>query len=238
MAMNAIHKDLQIRSRYDEHLLVLQDFEIVIVCDDSGSMVTRVKSTRRTRWEELCDTVKKVLRIAIRFDTNGVDLHFLNGGKHLKVKHPDQVDSVFARKPTGYTPLVPVLKDIFQSTMARSGRDKKLLVLVATDGRPTNEDGDDDLAKFEHVMDKVRNAKTTYVSFLLCTEDTKSMEYLKKWDERMPNVDVTDDYDTELARIRKCQKNENFPFTKDDYIIKVLVGPIVPDIDNLNEKKV
>ena len=238
MEMNAIHTELHIRSCYDEHLLVLEDFEIVIVCDDSGSMVTRVKSTGRTRWEELCDTVKKVLPIAARFDANGVDLYFLNRGKYLKVKHSEQVDLVFAGKPTGYTPLVPVLEEIFKSSIALSGRDKKVLVLVATDGKPTNEDGDDEVDKLEYLMNEVRNSETTYVSFLLCTDDAKSMEYLKKWDERMPNVDVTSDYDTELAKIRKCQKNEDFPFSKDDYIVKVLVGPIVQDIDDLNEETV
>ena len=215
--MNAICNDLHIRSPYGECLLVLEDFEIAIVCDDSGSMTELLTNSQKTRWEELCDTVKNVLRIAVKFDTNGVDLYFLNRCKQLKIKNLEQVDSLFARKPSGYTPLVPVLKDIFQSSMARSGRDKKLLVLVATDGRPTNEDGDDDLDNFEHVMDKVRNAKTTYVSFLLCTDDENSMEYLKNIDERMEHVDVTSDYETELAKIRECQMNEDFPFTKDDY---------------------
>lgn len=237
MAMDAIHTDLHLRSRYDKHLLVLQDFEIVVVCDDSGSMVTRVKSTRKTRWEELCSIVKKVLEIAVRFDPNGVDIYFLNGGKYPKVKDPEQVDSVFARKPIGHTPLVPVLKEIFESPMARPGREKKLLVLVATDGKPTNGEGEDDVEKFEEIMNVVRNAETTYVSFLLCTDDENSMKYLKKWDRKMANVDVTDDYDTELVRIRKCQEDENFPFTKDDYIVKALIGSIIHDIDRLNEKK-
>ena len=237
MAMDAIHKDLHIRSRYDEHLQALEDFEIVIVCDDSGSMVTRVKSTRKTRWEELCHIVKKVLQIAVRFDPTGIDIYFLNGGKFLKVKNPEQVDSVFARKPIGHTPLVPILRDIFQSSAASPRRDKKLLVLVATDGKPTNEEGEDDVDKFEELMNVVRNAETTYVSFLLCTDDANSMKYLKKWDRNMAHVDVTDDYDSELVRIRKCQEDENFPFTKDDYIVKALIGSIIPDIDLLNEKK-
>jgi hypothetical protein len=54
----------------------------------------------------------------------------------------------------------------------------------------------------------------------------------------MLNVDVTDDFHTETEKIRKCQEDNNFPFTYGDYIVKALVGAIIPNIDRLNERKI
>lgn len=40
-----------------QQLLGLQNFEIAIVCDDSGSMKTRMGETAETRWNHLQDIV-------------------------------------------------------------------------------------------------------------------------------------------------------------------------------------
>jgi hypothetical protein len=134
-----------------ERLLILQDFEIVIVCDDSGSMKTPVDGTQRTRWDELCSIVKIIIEIGVVLDSNGVDMYFLNRGSFCNVKDSRVVEQAFGPHPTGYTPLVPVLKTIFESSLADRGRDKKLLVFVATDGIPTDEDGNGNVPELESV---------------------------------------------------------------------------------------
>ena len=230
-----IGRDLDIRRGMAEHLRRLQGFEIVIVCDDSGSMGTLVDGTQRTRWDELCHIVKRIIAIGVIFDSNGVDIHFLNRESYNNVKDPATVNRAFENPPRGYTPLVPVLTRIFTSNLAQRGRDKKLLVFVATDGIPTDNYGNADLDAFKNVMQRTRQIDTTYVSFLLCTDELNCMRYMRKWDKQMRNIDVTDDFYTERARIRECQKNDAFPFSHGDYIVKALVGAIVPEIDNLNE---
>ena len=230
-----IARDLEIRRGMAEHLRRLRDFEIVIVCDDSGSMGTLVDGTQRTRWDELCYIVKRIIAIGVIFDSNGVDIHFLNRRSYTNVKDPATVNKAFENPPSGYTPLVPVLTRIFTSQLAQRGRDKKLLVFVATDGIPTDNDGNEDLDAFKNVMEKTRRIDTTYVSFLLCTDEPSCMEYMTHWDKQMQNIDVTDDFHTERARIRQCQRNDAYPFSIGDYIVKALVGAIVPEIDNLNE---
>jgi hypothetical protein len=220
-----------------DYLLKLRDFEIIIVCDDSGSMTTKVNNTEATRWDKLCSIVKVLIEIGVIFDSNGVDIHFLNRNKFLKVKNPKDVELAFAKPPGGFTPLVPVLKKIFESPLARRGRDKKLLVFVATDGEPTDEDGNSMVSELKHLMEETRQSETTYVSFLVCTDETDRIDYLSEWDRTMLNVDVTDDFHTETEKIRKCQDN-NFPFTYGDYIVKALVGAIIPNIDRLNERKI
>ena len=232
-----IRTQFQVNTVLSEHLLKLYEFEIVFVCDDSGSMKTPVDEKGNTRWSELCAIVKRLLPITLMFDANGVDIYFLNGGKYSKVKNAADVDHAFSRTPGDYTPLVPVLRDIFQSPMAQPGREKKLLVLIATDGAPTDEEGNAEVARLEALMRDTRNAETTYVSFLLCTDEREAVEYLAKWDRMMTHVDVTDDYHTETAKIRHYQNNPNYRFTQDDYIVKALVGSIIPQIDRLNEPK-
>ena len=218
-----------------ERLRKLRDYEIVIVCDDSGSMMTPVDGSLRTRWDELCDIVKTVIRIGVIFDSNGVDVHFLNRESYLNVTDPKTVDKAFEKDPSGYTPLVPVLTRIFKSGLADRGRDKKLLAFVATDGMPTDNNGNEVIKDFEQCMQKTRRIETTHVSFLLCTDEEDVVNYMREWDERMNNVDVTDDFHTERDRIRKYQKDSNYPFSRGDYIIKALVGAVDPEIDALNE---
>lgn len=217
-----------------DRLLKLRDFEIVIVIDDSGSMQTTVDGTETTRWQELCKLIKIVIEIAVIFDTNGVDIYFINGRTFEKVKDPRVVDEAFTIPPSGYTPLVPVLDKIFQSPLSQSGRDKKLLVFVASDGVPTDDDGEPVVSELERIMCEKRKISTTHVSFLLCTDDPYCVEYLSEWDKVMPNIDVTDDFKTETAKVRRY-RGQDFPFTFGDYVVKVLVGAIDREIDLLNE---
>ena len=113
-AIRNIAHELDIRKDMAERLRKLRDYEIVIVCDDSGSMKTPVDNTQRTRWDELCHIVKVVIRIGVIFDLNGVDIHFLNRESHRNVTNPETVDKAFEKPPRCFTPLVPVLNRIFE----------------------------------------------------------------------------------------------------------------------------
>ena len=217
-----------------DKLLKLKKFEIVVVIDDSGSMDTRIKGKRCSRWDELREIVKTVVEIAIIFDTNGVDVHFLNSPEILKVKDARTIDRIFERTPCGFTPTVSTLTKIFKSNLAKEGRDKNLLVFVATDGEPTDDDGNDDFVRFEKVMKETRNQETTFVSFLLCTDVPKYADLFQHYDASMKNVDVVDDYETEKAQVRR-RMGPNYPFEHGDYVVKALVGSILTDLDKIDD---
>ena len=234
-AIRDIAYDLDIRTDMAERLRKLCEYEIVIVCDDSGSMKTPVDNTERTRWDELCHIVKVVIRIGVIFDSNGVDIHFLNRESYRNVTNPRTVDKAFEKPPRGFTSLVPVLNKLFESRLADRGRDKKLLVFIATDGAPTDGNGNEVIDELKHCMEKKRRADTTHVSFLLCTDEPACVKYMAEWDREMINVDVSDDFNTERNTIRKNPKNKDLPFSHGDYIVKALVGAIDRDIDRLNE---
>lgn len=215
-------------------LTLLRDYEIVIVCDDSGSMNTPIDGHKRTRWDQLRDIVKLILEISVIFDSNGVDIYFLNQNPILNVKDPAHVIKIFSARPSGYTPLASTLAKIFRLPPSSRGHEKKLLVFVATDGAPTDEYGNEDIASVEHTMRRERRQETTFVSFLICTDDRENVAYLSEWDQTMINVDVTEDFARERERVRHY-RGPTFPFSMGDYVVKALVGAIDPQINLINE---
>ncbi|CAF2911985.1 unnamed protein product [Rotaria sp. Silwood2] len=197
-------------------------------------MATSVGDGKNTRWNELCKITKIVLEVGTIFDSNGVDLFFLNRPASLRIKNARDVDKAFVSAPSGYTPLAAALRYIIRLPAAKRGNDKKLLLFIATDGEPTDEEGNPDLPEFENVMYNERNPETTHVMFLICTDEPGCVEYFAKWDRTMKNVDVTDDFRTERATIRQY-RGCDYPFSLGDYVIKALIGAVDPTIDALNE---
>lgn len=215
-----------------ERLRELEDYEIVILCDDSGSMKTRINGTSKTRWEVLQQIVRIVFFIGVVFDENGIDVYFLNRSPVENVTNPTVIDKAFTKRPSGYSNLAGALKYLFTSEKGKSGGDKKLLIFVATDAEPTNENDKADLTALENIMRNERNAETTHVMFLLCNDKPECVQYLSKWDKEMENVDFTADYETERNRIRDLHgKSISFG----DYIVKTLLGAIDEDMDKIND---
>ena len=223
-----------IRRDFAELLRDLEDYEIVILCDDSGSMKMQNKDIGKSRWEELKDIVKIVLHIGTVFDSNGVDVYFLNRPEILNVTDPRNIDEAFKRPPRGFSRLAKALQYIFGLDAAKPGGDKKLLVFVATDAEPTNNDDKRDLSQLESVMRHERQADTTYVTFLLCNDKPECFEYMSQWDEDMKNVDVVVDYRRQKELVHKYQ-GEDYSFSFGDYVVKALLGAINEEMDALGE---
>ena len=70
----------------------------------------------------------------------------------------------------------------------------------------------------------------------LCTDDYDSISYLNRWDVKIPNLDVTDDYLTEKDQIQRVQ-GKDFSFSFGDYICKSMLGSIYHKLDQLDETK-
>ncbi|CAF1463288.1 unnamed protein product, partial [Didymodactylos carnosus] len=137
--------------------------------------------------------------------------------------------------PQGMTPIAPALRNILRTKGSQAHAGKKLLIFIATDGAPTNDQGQVDIQSLEYVIRKERNPQTTYISFLACTDDNDSVAYLSTWDKQMQNVDVIDDYQTEKQEVQR-QRGYQFPFSYGDYIVKALLGAIDPYFDALDER--
>lgn len=82
----------------EDALEFLRSYDTVIVVDDSGSMLDD------SRWQEASDALSSFVDLASRYDTDGVDICFLNSPVHRNVTHVSQVQDLFHTvKPSGGT---------------------------------------------------------------------------------------------------------------------------------------
>ena len=229
----------EIRHDFCQKLRQLEGYEIVIVCDDSGSMSSVVDDDQNpfgrklTRWDELRNYVNIVTEIASCLDPDGLDIYFLNRPRLTGISSASQVQMAFANPPKGWTPICRTLRQIFQDK-ASVITEKKLLIILATDGQPTDDRGNVNTAElFNLLKSRPRN---TYISVLACTDDDASVSYLNKIDREVPGIDVTDDFRSERKEILKAQGSK-YQFTFGDYVVKSVLGPVDPSFDNLDERR-
>ncbi|CAF0944063.1 unnamed protein product, partial [Didymodactylos carnosus] len=150
----------EINRVYATCLRDLEGFEIVFIVDDSGSMNTPVV-----------------------LDPDGVDIYFLNREPLLHVRDSSELQPTFAVLPEGPTPIAQVLRQVLTEKKIQI-QERKLLVLIATDGEPTDNDGRVDIQNLEQVLRNERNPIARIpVTFIACTDDDYSIGYLNNWDE-------------------------------------------------------
>jgi len=135
----------------------LKTFDTVFVVDDSASMAGEY-------WDQLGRALETIATIATKYDSDGIDIHFLNSPQHdhRHITSPDSVRDLFNRvQPAGITPTGACLdrilreyldkyadaKAAYTSSTSGSGPHptmynslpKPLNILVLTDGEPTDD---------------------------------------------------------------------------------------------------
>ena len=174
----------QVRPDYIAKLRSLESKKVVVLVDDSGSMnnpmfpaaVKKDPYARQvTRWMEMQRYLAVILDFATALSPQGCDVHFLNRPPMRGVTDVTQLAPAMAAPPSGYTPLVPALNFIWNENAAAM-RESGVLMIVATDGSPTNSQGGDDLSNFfDTVRSKPSQCAMTMIAF---TTDRNSVEYL------------------------------------------------------------
>jgi len=222
----------EIRPDFLQRLLQLDEYEIVFILDNSGSMEGHSDAKKPsgftkpwTRWEELKYITKILIPIANVFDTNGVDIYLFDEIIN-NYKDAMNFDNVAGIPRTG-TPLTQTLNRVLGHKEGLPAG-KKLLIFIVTDGQP--EGGP---AAFKEAL--IKKGGNVHVSILACNSDEGAIGYLNDIDETVDRVDCVDDYTREQQDILFVQ-DEHFPFSYGDYIIKALLGSVDPDFDNLDEK--
>lgn len=221
----------EIRDDFAAKLRILEGYQIVMLCDDSGSMntVDHVSGQNAfapgvSRWDELKYMCSIVVDIASVLDRDGIDVFFLNRMGQTNVFNSDMVANLFVNLPSGSTPLVTALQNIFRT---KANSETKLLVLIATDGEP-NEGS----AALKHLLET--RPANTFVSIIACTSDASAVNFLNHLDNVVPCVDVVDDYHSELSQIR-TKRGADFKYSFGDHLVKTLLGSILPEFDNVDE---
>ena len=201
--LRALAAQHEIRLDWVVKLRQLESFSICLLCDDSGSMATACSSgsarggaqrdpfgRQSTRWSELQNTVALLVQMVTALDASGaVDIFFLNRPPLLGVTDAAQVAVAFAQPPQGFTPLTRLFWHIVQAKQAVLA-EKKLLLLIATDGQPTDDGGNVRIPEFLQALQT--KPANMYVQIMACTDDESCMAYLNAADQSVPKLDVTD----------------------------------------------
>ncbi|KAL0229654.1 hypothetical protein GEMRC1_013199 [Eukaryota sp. GEM-RC1] len=238
----SVVRDYEISEKMALYLRKLERFDIVVIADDSGSMLTPLTpisstSPSQTRWDELKGQVQIITKIATCLDSDGIDLYFLNRSGLNNVTETSQIDQLFSNPPRGYTPLTRVLRQAISDkhhVINDPELGKSLLVIIITDGQPTTDDGYSDIKTFLSELNK--RPDNVHVSIVACTDDDRTLEYLNTLDDNSVHLDVVDDYVNERKEILEAQ-GSNFPFSYGDYVVKILCGSIVKELDELDSRK-
>lgn len=224
--INNLFQKYEISSLFREKLENLQDFKIVFIVDDSGSMNAPIDDggPHSTRWAELKDVVKTAIDIGSIYGS--LDIDFLNRNGVMNINSYDQVQHYFHEDPNGRTPLTTALNSVLNRYQTL---ETKILIVIATDGVP------DDLDSFKRSLLNKNHSKF-YISFLACSDNEEDIGYLNELDNTIPNIDTLDDYLSEKKEVKRAQGN-NFKYTYADHIARLLLGPICPELDKLDEKQ-
>jgi hypothetical protein len=202
---------------------ILSTCEIVLLCDDSGSMkqsIAEPNSNRTTtRWLELKKLASVIIEFVTAINPNGLDIWFFHRPTLRNVIDMNGLRETFENLPDGDTPLITTLKKIFRDK-ANLPSGKQLLVVVITDGVPSDGEHYD----LHNVL--MNKGSNVHVSFAECTDNEEDMDYLDRWDGKIPNFDNTEDYREELQKIRNLQ-GPDFKFDYNDYVIKILLATFV-----------
>lgn len=205
------------------------NYKVVIIADDSGSMNTPTDNNE-PRWNELCRFIQTTFLLSQVVENNPLDVYFLNRPSILGVHSMESISEAFRLRPNGGTPIVPILEYVLrQPYYGYEGR----IIIIATDGEPTDQSGHVNIRQLKDTLLNKRSV-TDYVTFLACTDDEHAVGYLNKWDKQIPRVDVSDDFISEKKEVLKVQ-GEDFSFTYAHYIVKTVLGCVIPELDNLDE---
>jgi hypothetical protein len=217
----------------------LENYDIVYVCDDSGSMNTNLavhdmKTAAVTRWNEAQSIIAMTVELAALMNPkNGISVYFLNRPDLHCVTDKAQLEATFRNPPAGYTPLTRTLRRVFEDKKATLP-ERPVLIIVVTDGEPTTDTGASDKDNFTRLLLSRPTPTRTPMSFLVCTEDNGVVAFLNKLDTEVECMDVVDDYESERKEVVAVQGG-GFHFSRGDYVVKCLLGSIDPELDTLDE---
>lgn len=180
-----------------------------------------VKLAPCSRWEELQETVQYHAQLAALLEAptkfillntpiaggsgsgSGCpqEMTIAERGSELVQEDLQQFMQHFSTvQPLGVTPLTKHLKRLYQSIPHLENR---MVLVVATDGRPTDDYGYTSFhvdQEFEHALRQLQSK--AWIVIRLCTNDDKIIQYYQKLDDQLElSLEVLDDYLDEAKEV-------------------------------------
>ncbi len=166
---------------------MLEQRDYTLILDKSGSMREQDVGGGQSRWQAVQESTLALARRCEQFDPDGLTVYlFSSDFRRYDNVTSDRVAALFAEnKPGGYTNLAEVLKDAFDNYFRRKAAGKAKpsgeLILVITDGAPSNEEAVVDvIVAATHRMERDEELG---VSFLQIGRDQEASAFLKRLDD-------------------------------------------------------
>ncbi|OEU22046.1 hypothetical protein FRACYDRAFT_267134 [Fragilariopsis cylindrus CCMP1102] len=228
-------------------LMMLSEYaSLEFIVDDSGSMQmdsdTINPKTKRanTRWEEAHQRLKEMVEILAYVPFNQIGVEFLNRKDRISLKRNgmappqflagahDQIDAIFARKPSGTTPALEKIQESFLR-----GQGVNIARYIFGDGLPNG--GQVAIKEIVSLIKNRVDPAMNPVTFLSCTNDDDAVEWMKDAEEVAPYCSESDDYGDESREVLGDQ-GEALPYTRGFWLICQLVAAMNPDdLDAMDE---
>jgi flagellar motor protein MotB len=193
----------KIPNNFAKKLRSVGDFKIAILDDDSGSMnldayssefLLNITDTIPTRFEENAKIVELIINTGGLLSKHPIDVYFMNRGSMLNVKRFEDVAHLFVARPQRIhmTPTVPTLKKIIDANHEYL-LEQKLLIFIATDGEPTNEQYKKDIPQFNIYIDYLMNTyENLYITFIACVSDENLLQIMDNLGSKYKHIGVVD----------------------------------------------
>mmetsp|Transcript_23161 Transcript_23161/g.54762 ORF Transcript_23161/g.54762 Transcript_23161/m.54762 type:complete len:432 (+) Transcript_23161:161-1456(+) len=228
-------------------LMMLSEYaSLEFIIDDSGSMqmnsdtINPLTRKTNTRWEESHMRLKEMVEILAYVPFQQIGIEFLNRKDRLTLKRNgmnpanflkgaiEQIDTQFARGPSGTTPALEKLQESFLR-----GQGVSIARYFFGDGLPNG--GRRAITEIVRIVKNRQEPQMNPVTFISCTNEDEAVEWMKDCEEVAPFCSESDDYGDESREVRLDQ-GEALPYTRGFWLICQLVAAMNPDdLDAMDE---
>jgi uncharacterized protein YegL len=203
--------------------LKLALYDIYVLVDDSGSMY------KEQRIPHLKEQLKTILDVDLLFETNGVQVEFLNKKGGVKIKDRNVVQSEIEKigfnGPTrlGTELENKILRNIFQSS-DNNNLEKPCLVYIITDGEPMGETRDKLGQAIQGCKQKLKSESAVTFGIVQVGSNKNARDFLGELEsDDGVNVHVTADLDLQ-NEFRRSKKR--VMVTSQFLAIQTLIGAV------------
>ncbi|KAF9782213.1 hypothetical protein BJ322DRAFT_1074853 [Thelephora terrestris] len=214
------------KSSSEDVLQYLVNYDVIILMDDSGSM-SLFNGSSKSLWDRAMEVMQKVTEVAMKYDTDGIEIQFLNSNEGRTVKSMEDVRSLFKQvKPSCMTPLGKRLDEICGAHLDKLKTSqpppKRCLIIAITDGEPT--DAPRVKSTIQRTANELHESRTPLtqlgIQFVQIGNCVAATKFLKELDDEFEKRDIVDTVPYDGVDLTPEQ------------MVKILVGAINRRVDN------
>lgn len=181
----------------------LKNYDVILLIDKSGSMYDK-DGTNKSRWERAHESTVALANAAQKWDADGISVILFAGSfkEYKNVTDGSLVDQIFKENdPSGSTDTAKALQYVFDQYFSARPNNKPILVLVVTDGEPTDRNA---VKKaIINATQKMEKDEEIGIQFYQIGKDAGAASFLKELDDDLQSAgakfDIVDTKNEEEA---------------------------------------